>query len=86
MAMFVANFNAIELPPRSRAIVDYAAKLSTGARFIKEMDIETLREAGLSDGDILNINLTASYINFANRVVLGLGVRFDRDEVKGYRY
>jgi len=86
LALFVQNFNAVELPERSRAIVDYAAKLTTGARFIKELDLETLREAGLEDKDILDINLVASYFNFVNRIALGLGVEFDRDEVKGYKY
>ena len=86
LALFIQNFKAVELPERSRAIVDYAAKLTTGARFIKEMDIECLREAGLEDRDILDINLIASYFNFVNRIALGLGVEFDRDEVKGYSY
>lgn len=86
LALFVQNFKAVDLPPRERAIVDYVAKLTTGARFIKDMDIETLREAGFQDRDILDINLIASYFNFVNRIALGLGVEFDRDEVKGYRY
>jgi hypothetical protein len=40
----------------------------------------------LTDEEVLNVNLVASYFNFANRVVQGLGVEFSEDEVRGYKY
>ncbi len=33
-----------------------------------------LRQAGLGDGEILEINQVVSYFAYANRTVLGLGV------------
>lgn len=33
-----------------------------------------LRDAGLNDGEILEINQVASYFAYVNRTVLGLGV------------
>jgi len=35
--------------------------------------IEGLRQAGFSDGEILEINQVTAYFNYANRTVLGLG-------------
>ncbi|HSM85609.1 MAG TPA: peroxidase-related enzyme, partial [Candidatus Limnocylindrales bacterium] len=37
-----------------------------------------LREHGLSDRAILEINLVAAYMNFVNRVASGLGVELER--------
>lgn len=74
------------LTAREQAIVLYAAKLTQYAGDMQEQDIDALRQTGLSDGDILSINLIASYFNFVNRIALGLGVEFSEEEVKGYNY
>jgi uncharacterized protein YciW len=42
-------------------------------------DINELRETGLDDGQILEINQVAAYFAYANRMVLGLGVNEDGD-------
>jgi alkylhydroperoxidase family enzyme len=41
---------------------------------LKKDSIELLREKGFSDGEILEINQVASYFNYVNRTVVGLGV------------
>jgi uncharacterized protein YciW len=41
---------------------------------VTENDITALREAGLDDGEILEINQVSAYFGYANRTVLGLGV------------
>ena len=38
-----------------------------------EADVQLLRNAGLDDGEILEINQVTAYFNYANRTVLGLG-------------
>lgn len=68
---------------RSRMLA-YAAKLTSSPGEIRESDIATLREAGLSDREILDVNLIVAYFNFVNRIALGLGVQFSADEVQGY--
>ncbi len=57
----------------------YAEKLTLNAVEMIENDIENLRKVGLSDGEILEINQVASYFNYVNRTVLGLGVNIDGD-------
>jgi len=52
----------------------HAKKLTLDLLHIDEGDIVELREAGFSDGEILEINQVVSYFNYVNRTVVGLGV------------
>jgi len=54
--------------------LQYAARLTTAADELKESDVAALRDAGLDDGEILEINQVSAYFAYANRTVLGLGV------------
>jgi uncharacterized peroxidase-related enzyme len=59
--------------------LQYAAQLTTAADRLTEDDIGVLREAGLEDGEILEINQVTAYFGYANRTVLGLGVSTSGD-------
>lgn len=59
----------------------YAEKLTATPSDISENDIQQLRDEGFSDGEILEVNQVVSYFNYANRVVLGLGVHLENDKV-----
>ena len=52
----------------------YARKLTQNPGQIKASDIDELRDAGLDDGEILEINQVTAYFCYANRTVSGLGV------------
>ena len=52
----------------------YAFKLTITPAEMHEVDIESLRDTGWNDGEILEINQVAAYFAYANRTVLGLGV------------
>ena len=54
--------------------LNYASKLTLTADQVTAFDIETLRQAGLDDGKILEINQVTAYFCYANRTVLGLGI------------
>lgn len=41
---------------------------------MQEADLAPLREVGLDDTGILQVNLIASFFNYINRVADGLGV------------
>ena len=60
-------------------LFEYAEKLTLSLQKITEDDINKLRESGLNDGEILEINQIVSYFAYANRTVLGLGVNTDGD-------
>ena len=57
----------------------YAEKITLQHDQITEDDIIELREVGFTDGEILEINQVASYFNYVNRMVVGLGVNTDGD-------
>lgn len=59
----------------------YAKKLTVDHAGIDQKDINQLRKAGFSDGEILEINQVTSYFNYVNRMVVGLGVTTDGDIV-----
>jgi len=56
------------------AMVRYAEALTGDPADIDQTYIEAMREAGLDDGMILEVNQVVAYFAYANRTVLGLGV------------
>lgn len=56
------------------AALFYVRKLTVDPASIEEDDIVVLRDAGLDDGEILEINQTAGVFAWANRYVSGLGI------------
>jgi uncharacterized peroxidase-related enzyme len=64
---------------REMAILRYAEALTKTPASMTESLVQAMREAGLSDGEILEINQVVSYFAYANRTVLGLGVTTDGD-------
>jgi uncharacterized peroxidase-related enzyme len=80
------DFHKVDLTRKDYAMLRYAVRLTKNPSELEEKDVEELCEVGFNDADILNINLITSYFNFVNRIALGLGVKFSREEAKGYKY
>ena len=59
----------------------YAEKLTISADTVSAGDIASMKESGLDDGQILEINQVTSYFCYANRTVLGLGVNTRGDVI-----
>ncbi|MFN8021702.1 MAG: peroxidase-related enzyme [Acidimicrobiales bacterium] len=59
---------------RIDAICAYAAKLTSAPATMTEADVERLREVGLDDLDLLDLNNMVAYYNYLNRVSNGLGL------------
>jgi len=70
----VEDYREADLSPRERAILDYAVKLTLRPSEMQSSDVEGLRDAGLSDGEILDVCQVISYYNYVNRLADGLGV------------
>lgn len=64
---------------RELAIMQYAKVLTQSPAQMQETHIIALREAGMDDGEILEVNQIVSYFAYANRTVLGLGVTTQGD-------
>jgi uncharacterized peroxidase-related enzyme len=63
-----------ELPARTRALVDYAIKLTLEPSRMQAGDLLAMRDAGLDDRAILDANMICGYFAFVNRLADGLGV------------
>lgn len=59
--------------------LNYVEILTNEPKAISKVHIDSLREVGFTDGEILEINQVTAYFNYANRTVLGLGVTADGD-------
>jgi len=57
-----------------QAALGYARQLTQAPGSVGPADVDKLRTAGLSDGEILEINQVTAYFAYANRTVTGLGV------------
>ena len=80
------NRPEVELTETDRLLCDLAEKLTLNIDQDYSLDIKKLQEIGLEDRAILDAVQIIAYFNFVNRMVLGLGVEFTEEEVKGYRY
>ncbi|MBS1262133.1 MAG: hypothetical protein MAG453_01472 [Calditrichaeota bacterium] len=84
-ASYAIDPGSFPLPAKERAIVDYAIRLTRAPGEMRENDVRSLRDAGLSDTQILLVNQITSYFNYVNRSVLGLGVEIEPD-TGGFEY
>jgi len=81
------NYNKLDLNNVDSRLCWLARKLTQKPDHIDEKkDIEPLKNTGLSDRAILDAVLVISYFNFVNRIILGLGVEADEEEIQGYKY
>ena len=58
-------------------MLDYCFKLTLEPWEMVESDVIVLREAGFSDGAILDINQVTGYYAYVNRLAQGLGVELE---------
>ncbi|MEM8532132.1 MAG: peroxidase-related enzyme [Chloroflexota bacterium] len=75
----VANYRAADLPPRQRAMLDFAVKITLASDTCSDEDIEHLRGVGFSDEDIMDIIQVAGFFNYSNRVANALEMRPNRE-------
>jgi uncharacterized peroxidase-related enzyme len=64
---------------RERSMLAYARRLTHQPHTVTSDDLEPMRAAGLTDGEILEVNQVVAYFAYANRTVSGLGVTTEGD-------
>ena len=82
----VNDRSKLDLSKTDHLLCDLAEHLTLNTNPDYAAEIETLQKAGLEDRAILDAVQVIAYFNFVNRMVLGLGVEFSEDEMKGYKY
>lgn len=81
MAVLESGADTNPLTGRERAMLGYARKLTRTPGEMAEGDLEPLRNAGLDDTEILELNQVVAYFAYANRTVLGLGVSIEGEKI-----
>ena len=66
-------------------LLGYAKKLTSSVQSMQETDIINLQKAGITDGEILEVNQVVAYFNYSNRLLNGLGVSTTGDVVGYYK-
>ena len=73
--MMVMNYRVAPLDARQRAMLDFAALVTTASGTVEESDRDSLREAGFSDRDIWDIASVAAFFNMTNRVASAIAMK-----------
>ena len=79
-ALETGFFESVFTEAQSAALV-YAAALTSRPGDMDEGLVGAMRAAGLSDGEILEVNQVTAYFAYANRVANGLGITTEGDEL-----
>jgi len=75
----VMNYRVADIEPRQRAMLDFAARVTTASATIEEADRQALRDHGFSDRDIWDIANVAGFFNMSNRVASATGMEPNPD-------
>jgi uncharacterized peroxidase-related enzyme len=75
----VQNYRSTDLPPRQKAMLDFAVKLTESPAKIEEADREALRRAGWKDRDIWDIAAVAGFYNMSNRIAVATDMKPNRE-------
>ena len=76
--LIVQDYRRAGLDEKTRAMLDYAIKITRTPVDCEEADIEKLQALGFSLGDVYDIITTASIYNYNNRVAEAAGHLPDR--------
>ena len=71
-AQVAEDFTKADLTPRERAVADFAVKVTRSPNACSPTDLDLLREAGLSDKDILSLAEIVAYYNMSTRLMESL--------------
>jgi uncharacterized peroxidase-related enzyme len=75
------DYRNVSLDEKTRAILDYAVKLTIKPHSVKAEDVQNLKNVGCDDVEVLDICQITSYFNFVNRMAEGLGVKLEEEYV-----
>ncbi len=68
------NYRAATLDPRTRAMLDFAVRVTRASAEIGETDRDALRAHGLSERDIWDVASVAAFFNMSNRMASAVGM------------
>ncbi len=69
-----ADFETAGVSEKRLAMLRYAVKLTKTPGEVDQTDVESLRNVGFTDTDVLHIVEVVGYYAYANRIADGLGI------------
>jgi uncharacterized peroxidase-related enzyme len=73
----VSDFANADVGEKDVAMMTFADRLTREPGAMKQGDVQSLRDAGFKDAEILDVVQVAAYYNFVNRIANGLGVELE---------
>ncbi len=83
--MLVMNYRVAHLEPRTRAMLDFAWKLTVQPGEIVDEDREELRSYGFGERDIWDIAAVAAFFNMSNRMATAVDMMPNREYHAAHR-
>ena len=80
------DFEKIEFSEIDLELCRFAKLLTIQPNHDNQDSIAKLKALGLTDRAILDGTMVVAYFNFVNRIVLGLGLDVNEEEIAGYEY
>jgi uncharacterized peroxidase-related enzyme len=74
-ALPIFNYRKADIPPRQRAMLDFALKVCNDSAAVEEADFAALRPHGFSDEDIWDIGAITAFFGLSNRMANLTGMR-----------
>lgn len=74
MRAIQSDYRSVDVGVSTRALLDFAVKLTRTPREVTGTDISILRGAGFTDEDIVDAAQLVGYFNYINRVMDSLGI------------
>ena len=71
------DYNKADITEKEKEMLNYAEKLTKKPSSIIKADIERLKDKGLIEKDILDLNQVVAYFNYVNRLADGLGIELE---------
>jgi uncharacterized peroxidase-related enzyme len=68
------DYRQVDLDLSTRALLDFAVKLTKMPQDMERHDVDSLRQVGFTDEDIVDAAQLIGYFNYSNRVMDSLGI------------
>ena len=77
ISQIVADFQAADIDDTTKAILEFAVKVTKAAPTVIQADLEHLRSYGLTDEALFAIVEVVGFFNYVNRIADAFGIELD---------
>ena len=77
IAQFTKDFRTTEIDDATKAMLEFAVKVTTAASTVTQADLDRLREHGLTDEALFAIVEVVGFFCYVNRIADAFGVELD---------